>query len=196
VPTTALSRGGVAGLVAGALFLASAMTSLLFTIEDPFGSTTGYVQQSINLLAFVAAAGAAAGLAVLLRSTGRMPALALVGAVLTSGAYLAVALLNVVDLMQGERSLVVVRVAAAGVLIIGSALLGVLVLITRAVPWWCGVLLIVAFPLGDVANALFGGAESVLLALLWGTVGIALVRRARAADEPLGAAARSGQVVR
>jgi hypothetical protein len=35
-------------------------------------------------------------------------------------------------------------------------------------PWWCGVLLIVTFPLGHFANALFSSAENLLLALLWG----------------------------
>ena len=48
---------------------------------------------------------------------------------------------------------------------------------TRVLPWWCGVLLIVAFPLGDVANELFGSAENLLLALLWGSMGVALLSR-------------------
>ena len=47
----------------------------------------------------------------------------------------------------------------------------------RLLPWWCGVLLIVAFPLGDVANAIFSSAENLLLALLWGSVGAALLSR-------------------
>ena len=60
-------------------------------------------------------------------------------------------------------------------------------LITRALPWWCGVLLIVAFPLGDVVNQMFRGSEGLLLALLWGTVGVALLARAR----PTGANSRA-----
>jgi hypothetical protein len=36
-------------------------------------------------------------------------------------------------------------------------------------------LLIVAFSLGDVANAIFSSAENLLLALLWGSVGFALL---------------------
>jgi hypothetical protein len=49
------------------------------------------------------------------------------------------------------------------------------------------VLLIVAFPLGDVANALFPVAENVLLALLWGSVGLALRQRGTAPAERLSA---------
>ena len=51
------------------------------------------------------------------------------------------------------------QIAALG-LLVGSALLGVLVLITRVVPWWCGVLLIIAFPLGDVVDAAFPVAKA------------------------------------
>ena len=38
--------------------------------------------------------------------------------------------------------------------------------------------LIIAFPLGDVANAVFSGSEGLLLTLLWGSIGAALLRRA------------------
>ncbi len=54
----------------------------------------------------------------------------------------------------------------------------------KLLPWWCGVLLIVAFPLGDRANAIFGSAEYLLLALLWGSMGIALLVRREKVPEP------------
>jgi hypothetical protein len=60
-------------------------------------------------------------------------------------------------------------------------------------PWWCGVLLIVAFPLGHFANAIFGAVENMLLALLWGSVGIALLTRRQGVIEPAATqAAESG----
>ena len=52
-----------------------------------------------------------------------------------------------------------------------------IILRARLLPWWCGVLLIVAFPLGHFANAIFGAAENLLLALLWGSVRVALLSR-------------------
>jgi hypothetical protein len=88
------------------------------------------------------------------------------------------ALLNVVNLVAGGRILMPVRIGASGFLLVGSVILGVIVFATRVLPWWCGVLLIVAFPLGDVANELFAGSEGILLALLWGSVGAGLLTRA------------------
>jgi hypothetical protein len=68
--------------------------------------------------------------------------------------------------------------------LVGSALLGVIIIRARLLPWWCGVLLIVTFPLGHFANALFSSAENLLLALLWGSIGIALLVRRQEVDEP------------
>ena len=36
-------------------------------------------------------------------------------------------------------------------------------------------LLIIAFPLGDVSNAVLEGGEGILLGILWGLVGYALL---------------------
>jgi hypothetical protein len=88
-------------------------------------------------------------------------------------------------MVQGEASLPIVRLAGAGAVLIGSAILGVIIIRARLLPWWCGVLLIVAFPLGDVANALFSSAENLLLALLWGSMGVALLIRRQEVDEPV-----------
>ena len=93
--------------------------------------------------------------------------------------------LTVISMVQGQRSLLPVRLAGAGLLLVGSALLGVIIIRARLLPWWCGVLLIVTFPLGHFANALFSSAENLLLALLWGSVGVALLSRRQEADEPV-----------
>jgi hypothetical protein len=77
-----------------------------------------------------------------------------------------------------------VRLGFAVVILIGSAILGAVVLRMQLVPWWCGVLLIVAFPVGHFANALLASAEDILLALLWGSVGVSLLVRATAPVAP------------
>jgi hypothetical protein len=51
----------------------------------------------------------------------------------------------------------------------------VVLMVARLVPRWCAVLLIVGFPLGDIADGIFPTAESLVLALLWGSVGLALL---------------------
>ena len=194
--TAVLRWAGWAGLLAAALFVTSTVINQVAPVQEPYVSTTDYVHQAVLVLAFLAVVGAVIGLTALLRSTGRMRALSAIGGVLTGGGYFLVGLLSLVNLIQGERSLVAVRQVAALVLLVGSALLGVLVLITRVMPWWCGVLLIVAFPLGDVVDELFRGGEGILFALLWGSVGIALLRRAGAPAEPARAATRPPQAVR
>jgi hypothetical protein len=193
---TALRRAGTAGLLAASLFVTATVIYSVAPVPSPYVSTTDYVHQGVLVLAFQGAAAAAVAIALLLRSIGRFAALSLVGAVLAGGGYVVVGLLGLVNLVRGERILFAGRPIVAVALLLGSALLGVLVLITRALPWWCGVLLIIAFPLGDVVDALLPGGESVLLALLWGTVGIALLNRARVAEKPVGAAARPEQVLR
>ena len=193
---TALLRAGWAGLLAAALFLTATGIDRVAPVQSPYASATDYVHQAALVLAFQGAAAAAVAIGRLVHSTGRFAGLGLVGAVLAGGGYFVVGLLSLVSLVQGERTLVAVRLVAAGALLLGSALLGILVLITRVLPWWCGVLLIVAFPLGDVVGSLFRGGEGVLLALLWGAVGIVLLRRAGAVTEPVPAATRPPQVVR
>jgi hypothetical protein len=180
--TPALTRAGWGGLLAAVLFVTSTVINVVAPVQTPYVSPTDYVHQAALVLAFQAAAGAVFGVYLVLRSTGRLAALSLIGAVLAGGGYVVVGLLSLVNLVQGERTLVQIRIVAALVLLVGSALLGVLVLITRALPWWCGVLLIVAFPLGDVANQVFSGSEGLLLALLWGSVGGALLAYAGRGD--------------
>lgn len=84
----------------------------------------------------------------------------------------------------GDESLSNVRIGGGLAVLIGSVLLGVIILRARMLPWWCGVLLIVALPLGDVANSIFSAAENLLLALLSGSVGVALLARREGAADP------------
>jgi hypothetical protein len=81
-----------------------------------------------------------------------------------------------------------VRLGFAVVILVGSAILGVVVLRMHLLPWWCGVLLIVAFPVGHFANALFASTENILRALLWG-VGRSLLIGSRDGTHRAGRAA-------
>jgi hypothetical protein len=87
--------------------------------------------------------------------------------VLTIVGYATIAVITVISMAQGHASLLTVILRA------------------RLLPWWCGVLLIVAFPLGAVANAIFSSAENLLLALLWGSMGIALLSRREGVADPV-----------
>ncbi|HEX6759369.1 MAG TPA: hypothetical protein VF086_13315 [Propionibacteriaceae bacterium] len=145
------------------------------------------------LAAYVAVIVAVLGIHARHSGTPRYGRLGTTGTVLTIAGYAIIAVMTVISMVQGYASLLTVRLAGAVVLLVGSVLLGVIILRARLLPWWCGVLLIVAFPLGHFANAIFGAAENLLLALLWGSVGIALLsRREGVADSAAAQPAQAG----
>jgi hypothetical protein len=88
------------------------------------------------------------------------------------------------SILQGGQALLTVRLTGGIAVLVGSILLGAITLYVRVVPWWCGVLLIVAFPLGDFSNAIVRGSEGVLLGLLWGSIAYALLRSALYRAQP------------
>ena len=176
--------GGLAGILAAALLLIAAVIDQIAPVEVAYDSPNEYIHSAVSMVAFLAVVAAVVGVWALNSRTGRLRRLATVAALLTGLGYGGVALLNAVNLIQGERTLNMVRLGAALVMLIGSVILGVIVLVTKVLPWWCGVLMIIAFPLGHFANALFPSAENLLYVLLWGSVGIALLTRANAPAEP------------
>ena len=176
--------GGLAGIVAAALLLIAAVIDQVAPVELVYDSPNEYLHSAVSMVAFLAVVAAVVGVWALKSRTGQLRRLAAVAAWMTGLGYGFVALLNAVNLIQGERTLNMVRLGAALVMLIGSVILGVIVVVTKVLPWWCGVLMIIAFPLGHFANALFPSAENLLYVLLWGSVGIALLTRANAPAEP------------
>jgi hypothetical protein len=176
--------GGIAGVVAAALLVLSAILNQLSPIKTTYDSATSYLYLAAIFVAYVAVLGALLGIHAVHRGRPRYGRLGAVGTVMTFAGYAIIAIVTAINMVQGQRSLQTVRIGGALVLLIGSALLGVIILRAKLLPWWCGVLLIVAFPLGDRANAIFSSAEYLLLALLWGSVGIALLVQREKVPEP------------
>jgi len=177
--------GGIAGVAAAGLFILSAIIYLLHPVQRTYDSAVSYVYLWVVLAAHIAVIIAVLGIHALHSGRPRYGRLGTTGTVLTIVGYAIIAVITVISIVQGHASLLNSRLAGGVVLLIGSVLLGVIILRARLFPWWCGVLLIVAFPLGDVANALFGAAENLLLALLWGSVGIALLSRREGVADPV-----------
>ena len=175
--------GGIAGLVAAMLLIISGVLNQMSPILRSYDSTADYLYLGATVAAYVAVIVAVLGIHALHGGTSRYGRLGTTGAVLTIAGYAIIAVVTVISMVQGQASLLTVRLAAAGLLLIGSALLGVIIIRARLLPWWCGVLLIVAFPLGDQANAIFSSAENLLLALLWGSMGVALLSRRQGVGE-------------
>jgi hypothetical protein len=98
--------------------------------------------------------------------------------------YAIVLVVVTVSILAGGASLFTVRLAGASAVTIGSILLGAMTMRARVLPWWCGVLLIVGFPLGDVSNAIVAeGSEAFVFGIVWGLVGYALLTSSSALDQ-------------
>jgi hypothetical protein len=180
-----IKSGGIAGVLAAALLILSAILYQLNPVQRTYDSATSYLYLGLGLAAYIAVIVAALGIHALHSGTPRYGRLGVTGVVLTIAGYAIIAVMTVISMVQGHASFLTVRLAGAGVLLVGSVLLGVIIIRARLLPWWCGVLLIVAFPLGHFANAIFGAAENLLLALLWGSVGIALLLRREGVADPV-----------
>jgi hypothetical protein len=177
--------GGIAGLAAAVLLIMSAILDQMNPIQTTYDSGADYLYLGVVVAAYIAVIVAVLGIHALHNGRPRYGRLGTVGTVMTLLGYAIIAGVTAINMVQGHRSFQTVRIGGAVVLLIGSALLGVIIIRVRLLPWWCGVLLIVAFPLGGVANSIFSSAENLLLALLWGSIGIALLVRRQEVDKPL-----------
>jgi hypothetical protein len=176
--------GGIAGIAAAALFIVSAILDQLSPLQRTYDSAASYLYLGVVVAAYIAVIISVLGIHTLHSGRPRYGRLGTTGTVLTIAGYLIMIVVRMISMAAGRESLGNVRIGGGLAVLIGSVLLGVIILRARMLPWWCGVLLIVAFPLGDVANAIFSAAENLLLALLWGSVGVALLARREGAAEP------------
>ena len=186
VATHEAGLSGAAGIAAAALFVLTTILVQVAPIGTDYGSSTDYLHQVVLAMAYVAVLVTLLSLHARQRRSQRYGLLGASGTVLTALGYGVVLVVVVVGIVAGARVVNDARLAAAAVLLVGSALLGIATLRARVTPWWCGALLIIAFPVGDFANQAFAGAEGLVLASLWGSLGVALRR-------PSGLAEGSGQ---
>ena len=158
-------------------------------------SPTDYLHQLVVLVAFIATIFTVVGLDARQRPLERYGRLGMIGTVFTLVGYAIVTLVVLTGLVMGGRVFTEIRITGALGVVLGGLLLGVAVLRARDLPWWCGVLLVVAFPLGDVVDGIIAGSEGLLLALLWGSVGVALLQRVNPepSSRPRRTTAESGQ---
>ena len=170
--------GGLAGVVAAVTWALSAILILLATPQGvSFNSFSDYLLQIILLVAYVGTLIVILGLHALQSKSGRYGRLGAAGSLITFIGYATVFAVVIVSILEGGATLLLVRLAGASAVLIGSILLGAMTIRARILPWWCGVLLIIAFPLGDLSNAFLRGSEGILLGILWGLVGYALLSR-------------------
>ncbi len=107
------------------------------------------------------------------------------GSLLTFVGYAIVLVIVHLTTLAGGEPIFSVRLVGGLMVLVGSILLGAMTLYARVLPWWCGVLLIVGFPVGDFLENIAEGSENVVLAIVWGLIGYALLlRRDTIAGQP------------
>ena len=70
--------------------------------------------------------------------------------------------------LAGVEPILSLRPVGGLLVLVGSILLGVMTIRARVLPWWCGVVLIVGFPLGALLETVRSGIENIVFAVVWG----------------------------
>ena len=179
-------RVTTASILAAVLYVGGAILSRVAPVREVFSTPTDYLSQAVLVLAFAATIVAFVYLDAWQRPHPRYGRIGRVGSVLAVLGYAIVLVVVIINIGLGGRHLTEVRIVGAVTLLVGSALVGVAVLRAGTLPWWCGVLLIVAFPIGDFVDASFAGGEGIMLALLWGSVAAATGQRTASAARQVG----------
>jgi hypothetical protein len=165
--------GGLASIVAGVM---NALTGILTPFapqEVVFDSFSDYLIEVLFVLALAGTLLAIAGLHVLQRgSYGRT------GAAGSLTAFVGHALLLVAataTALAGREVLDAVIPLGLLAALVGLVLLGTATLRARVLPRWCGVLLIIGFPLTIVFDIATGGTGGIVMGAVWASVGYALL---------------------
>jgi uncharacterized membrane protein YhaH (DUF805 family) len=106
------------------------------------------------------------------------------GSSITFIGYALIDEVGAVSIGVGGQALFAVRIVGALAILIGSVLLGAMTLRARILPWWCGVLLIVGFPLAAIMDEnVARGSEGIVFGIVWGLVCYALLSNSSAPDQ-------------
>jgi len=151
------------------MFGLSGILSLIAPPQRTLSSLSDYLIEVVIVVAFALAMVAIAGLHALQTQSRRYGWLGAVGALLAFVGY-AIVLVSVhITTLAGGEPILTVRLVGGLAVLIGSILLGAMTIRARILPWWCGVLLIVGFPLGDILEmVVFVGSENIVFAIVGG----------------------------
>ena len=166
---------GWAGVLAAVMYLLAGILALAAPSQGIFDSFSDYyligiilvVALAVTLVVIAGLHGSQRG------SYGRLGA---AGSLITFIGYALIVVVAGVGLLVGDEAFFAVRLIAALAVLTGSVLVGAMTLRARVLPWWCGVLLIVGFPLGDIFDEIVSrGSEGIVFGIVWGLVGYALL---------------------
>jgi hypothetical protein len=187
MPSEMVRWGGLAGVVAGVMFLLSGI--LTFIVAPPpqgaLGSSGAYLFEVVIVVAFASTLVALAGLHAAQRQSRRYGILGTAGFLLTFVGYALVLVIAHLIRLAGVEPILSLCPVGGLLVLVGSILLGAMTMYARVLPWWCGVLLIVGFPLGAFLETVRSGIENIVFAVVWGLIGYVLLsRRSTVAEQP------------
>jgi len=164
-------------MVAAVMYLLAGILILAAPPQRGVDSHSDYLSEIFLVVAFAATLVVVAGLHALQR--GRYGRLGAAGSLITFVGYALIVLVATISVLVGGEALSAVRLMAALAVLIGSVILGAMTIRTRVLPWWCGVLLVIGFPLGDFLEEVVArGSEGIVFGIVWGVGGLrALVER-------------------
>jgi hypothetical protein len=146
-------------------------------------SFSDYLIEVVIVVAFVLVLVTIAGVHAVQSSSGRYGILGAVGSLLTFVGFAIVLLAVHLTKLAGVEPILSVRLVGGLVVLVGSILLGAMTIRAGVLPWWCGVLLMVGFPLGDFLDNIAEGSENIVFAIVWGSIGYVLLSRKRTVAE-------------
>jgi hypothetical protein len=174
-----IRRGGLTGVAAGLLYVLSAILSLIAPQQRVFDSFSDYLIEIIFVVALAGTLVAIVGVHAL--QSGRYGPLGAAGSLITFVGYALLFVAAAVTTLAGREALDAVFPIGVLAILVGSILLGAMTIRARVLPWWCGVLLIVGFPLTVPLDVAISGAGGIVLGIVWALVGYALLSRGGAA---------------
>lgn len=140
------------------------LAGILILIAPPqrvFSSFSDYLIEIILVVAFAGTLIVIVGLHAL--QSGRYGRLGAAGTLITFIGYALILMVTAATMLAGGEALYNVRLVGGLAVLIGSILLGAMTLRARVLPGWCGVLLIVGFPLGDILDGIVArGTEAIV----------------------------------
>jgi hypothetical protein len=178
--------GGAAGVAAAVMLVLVGILILVAPHQRGiFDSFSDYLIEVILVVTFVGTLVTIVGLHVLHTGSGRYGRLGAASALITFLGYALIIVVTAASALAGGQVLHYVRVTGGLAVLIGLVLLGVMILRTRLLPWWCGVLLIVGFPVGDFLDNVAAGSEALVFGIVWGLIGYALLSARGPLTEPV-----------
>jgi hypothetical protein len=174
----------LAGVAAGVMFGLSGIFGFIAPPHGALGSFGDYLIEVVVVLAFALTLVAIAGLHAVQSRSGRYGWLGAAGSLLAFVGYAAVLVAAHVTALAGGEPIYTVRLGGGLAVLVGSMLLGAMTIRAGVLPWWCGVLLIVGFPLTVPLDVAIRGAGGIALGIVWALVGYALMSARGTAAQP------------